>query len=332
MATFNVVSSRVQKMSYSGTKEDKVTCNYTKVFDVEVTDTDGVTPLSDAALREVDVVDVLNASGIPKCNRSMYTVGQFVVPYIICRSVSAEQHPDRLSRWKVTSTWNGEYEGAHPSPVAKSASVDYAPKATMTLGEMERVLYADFSDQKGPPSVKKPILSPSKSWYDEPAVERIATFERKVQQYETSVTYEQARDRRFKVNSGTYTFNNVTYPRYTWLIENVEWTLVTVELSGGGTTSAALMTYTLLYNPMKDNDGNQIGWKDDRILIDTHYLKFQPPLVDPVRTEFKDSALGLQNVGYIDAEGLKRVSQTGFPDSIQFETYETINFGSFLQL
>ena len=112
---------------------------------------------------------------------------------------------------------------------------------------------------------------------------------------------------------------------------------MTVELSGGGTTTAALMTYTLLYNPATarvngttTNQTVQIGWRDDRVMIDTHYLI--NPFEKDSRTEFKDSALQLQNIGYINFDGTKRAIQTGPPDSIQFDTYETINFGSFLQL
>jgi len=335
-ATYAITLRRTQKMDYKGDKEDKIDLNWRLTYDVEV----GGVPAVD-----VDVIDVLNCTDtstgfiLPRANRTMYSKGGNIIPYLICRSVGANQNADNLSRWTVDTSWEGQYEGGNPEPEAKPASVtDISPKVVTELGEMERVLYGDFSDQVDGQE-KKCIRSPSKSWYDEPSVERIATFKRTIQQYESSVTYEDARNRRFKVNKNPYIISGVVYPRYTWLIEDVKWTNVQVQTTGGEVT-AALMTYELLYNPTVDYKGTAIGWKNDRVLIDTHYLDIIGPDTSPVggpppkvrRTEFRDSALGLQNHGYITSLGYKRDSQTGRPDSIQFETYRDINFSLFLQI
>lgn len=285
---------------------DQLSIDWTTSYSVDVT--------SDVAFdfSTLSEYDVITASGLPIVNRSVYLSNNKIIPFVICRDKKGKQDPKRKQRWTVACKWKGIRKAggseSGDAPIAKpNALADITPKVVSELGEIERVLYTDKS------STPKPILTPSGRYYSEPAIERIPTLTLKISQYEASITYATMLARKLKVNSGTYRGE----PRYDWLIEDVEAVEVDVELAGG-TTSAALVTYTVTHNPLL------YGWKDDRALIDSHYLDgsvFKP---------FMDGELRSISQGFVEIDGAKKTGTT--PDYDQFETYDDIDFDSFLQV
>lgn len=295
-----------RSIGFTGTK-DQLTITWTTQYAVDA--------LSDTLpfdYGDVSPYDVITASGLPVVNRSVYFVDSKIIPFVICRDKKAKMNPKLKSRWVVTCKWQGIRKAggseSDDQPISPPAALtDITPKVVSELGEIERVLYTDKS------STPKPILTPSSRYYAEPAIERIPTLTLKISQYEASITYDQMLERKLKVNSGTYR----SQPRYDWLIEDVEAVDVDVELAGG-TTTAALVTYTISHNPLL------YGWKDDRALIDSHYLDgsvFKP---------FMDGELRSINQGFVEIDGAKKTGTT--PDYDQFETYDDIDFDSFLQV
>lgn len=288
-------------MTFSGTG-DSLSVTWHQDYFVEVS---GVTPSS------VSPYDVLTASGIPVVNRTVYYDGSKVIPFVVCRDKTAEQDKSRLSRWKISTKWtslnrsNSTEAGNQPvSPPA--ALTDFTPRVVSNLGEIEKVLYFDKDN-------KSCYLTPARSTWSEPVIERVPTLQLQITQYEASITYDQMLERKLKVNKTTYRGQ----PRYDWLITQVEAIEVDVQLSGGETT-AAQVTYTLEHSP------HLYGWKDDRALIDTHYLE------SGVRMPFLEELD--QSNGYIEVTGAKRSSQEGEPEYIQYEPFDDIEFSDFLQV
>ena len=299
-ASYSVTTGRNQKMTFSG-EGDQVKITWHQDYYVEV---------SGVAASSVSPYDVLTATGIPVVNRSVYYDGSKIIPFVVCRSKTAQQNPKRLSRWTVNTQWgtdsNKNQRESDNAPIDPPAALtDITPRVQPTLGETEKVLYKDKDN-------KQCYRTPAKSIWTEPVVERIPTLELKITQYESSITYEQMLERKFKVNKSTYRGQ----PRYDWLITQVEAVETQVQLSGGATTCAQV-TYTLEHSP------HLYGWKEDRVLIDSHYLDAgdRKPF-----SEIVDYSTGL-----IDNVGEQLSDQDGEPEYIQYETFADIEFSDFLQ-
>jgi hypothetical protein len=144
-------------------------------------------------------------------------------------------------------------------------------------------------------------------------------FELKITQYEEGITYEDMIDRKFKVNKKSYR-NKLPL---SWLIEQVEAQEVEV-LTTNGPTLSALVTYTLLLSP-----DEEYGWQDVRGLFDSQFLTVANDF-DSAK-QFQNLQPGTQSIGYIKLDGTKRADQTGEPDYIPYEIYDTIDFDSFLR-
>ena len=297
-ATFTVNDARAEEFGYSGTA-DSLTGTWNKDYQVDVSGTE-------AEIRDVQRHDVLNATGLPTVNQSVYTIDGEIVPYMVCRSKVGRRNPERLGRWDIKTMWRGTIttDESDFEPMTPPATLGgISPIETARLGETEKVMYEDINS--------KACLTPNDQFWAEPMVERIPTLVLQISQYESSLTYDQALARKLKVNDDTYR----SQPRYDWLITEVEFTEVTVQLSGGPTT-AALVTYTLEHSP------HLYGWKEDRALIDTVYddsgdLK-----------AFADDGYGAQSYGFVSVTGAK--SATLVRD--QWELQNEIDFSSFLQV
>ena len=150
--------------------------------------------------------------------------------------------------------------------------------------------------------------------FDQPFVERLATLQLRITQYEASITYEQMMERKLKVNEATYR----TKVRYSWLITEVEASEVTVQLAGGPTV-AALVTYTLELSPLP------YGWKDERALLDTHHY------LNGKKIAYKDDELATYTICKVNNVGVL-IDQDDLPEYDRWETYDTIDFGTFLQV
>lgn len=306
-AVYTVSTGRNQKMTFAG-QQDSIEITWHQDYFVEVSN------LTAVQIAAVSPYDVLTASGIPVVNRSIYTNDGKIIPYVICRGKTAEQDPQRLARWKVSTQWKAtrktNSEETDNQPIAAPAALTaITPRVVAKLGETQAVLYEDKQ------ATPKRYLTPTGNFYAEPAIERIATLTLQITQYEpTPLLYADLRNRKFKVNQNVYRGE----PRYDWLIEDVEFTEVDVTLSGGVTT-AALVTYTVSHSP------HLYGWKDDRALIDTQYLSGSDKL------DFQEGQLRSQGIGLITVTGTKKTDQTEAPDHEQFEPFETIDFDSFLQ-
>jgi hypothetical protein len=269
--------------------------------------------------RRVDAVDIIDAEDsvteamLPQVNRTVYTTASGKVsPFVLCKKKRAKRDPAAWNVFKVSTSWKnivaGNLGGGAPAPADPPDELtDITPQVKFELGEAERVIYIDKSE------TPKAILTPTKNFYAEPAVERIATQVWKISQYEESVTYDQLQSRRFKVNDNTFQGAS----RYDWLVENIEASEVEVVLAGG-TTTAALVTYTIIQSPFLH------GWKDDRALIDTHYL------VSGKKIAFVDDSVAASTFGFIASDGTRKAPGTIVPDRIQFETFDDIDFSTFL--
>lgn len=306
MASFTVTDARKEEMTFAGTA-DQISITWHKGYFVDVT---GVADPAD-----VRAFDVLTAGGLPIVNRSIYTIDNRIIPYVVCRDKKARRNPSRLDRWEITTKWTASLKStseADNTPIAiPDALSDISPVITQSLGETERVLYEDKTSTTDDP---RPILTPNGNFYSEPAIERLPTLTLQISQYEESITYEQMLERKLKVNESTYR----SEPRYKWLVEQVEAVEVDVLLTGGLTT-AALVTYTVTHSP------HEYGWKDDRALIDSVYDDGSGNLI-----AFQEGALKNIPYGFIESDGTQKSGSK--PDHEQFETFDTIDFESFLQI
>lgn len=264
---------------------------------------------------DVDPYSVATASGLPVVNKSIYSFDGKVIPFVICRNKTATQVEGNGLLWNVSCRYRAvlptnSSEGNNVPIDPPQSLTDITPQETPELGETEKVLYVDKSE------TPKKIQLPSGNWWAEPAIERIPVLRLKITQYEESVTYEQLLERKLKVNETTYRGQ----PRYDWLIENIEPVEVDVTLASG-TVTAALVTYTLALSP------HLYGWKDDRALFDTVYLD------GATWKPFLDGDPPTLRPATIDVTGaLKSNGTATTPDYVQYETYDTIDFSTFLQV
>lgn len=308
MATYTVSVARdeVGNFTSQGNRQDSMKVGYNVNYYVDVTDPNP---------ENIGPFDVMGASGLPKVNRTIYSNNGYILPFLICRTKSAKRVANRIDRWLVSTTWgsSGNQQREPQIPQAAPAAItNISPLVEAQVGYVSREL---FTDKKTNPQV---IELPTGNEYDVPAMEQIGTLTLRITQYESSLSYETMIGRMKKVNQNVYRSKE----RYTWLIQNVEGYEVDVVLSGG-TTAAALVTYTIEYSPLVDDGGSAYGWKDRRKLIDTHYL------AGGEKISFTDGTLGLRDVGLIETTGEENT--TGVPQFDLFETYETIDFDSFLQ-
>ena len=301
--SYEVVEEREEAMDFSGEKDTlKITWNKTYTVEVTATDPDKV--------KDVSIFNVMRASDLPVVNRSVYRSGDKIIPYVICRNKSCKRDKDRLSRFYVTTKWstsaNDDQNESDNTPEDRPASVtDITPRVESTLGEVEIVRYKDKDD--------KVCLTPTENFFDEPFVERVPTLELRITQYEDSISFQTMLDRKLKCNESTYR----SHPRYDWIIEDVEAHEVDVELDDDSTVSAALVTYTLSYSPFL------YGWKEDRALIDTHYLESDK------KKAFRDDEHRTLTTGFVTTSGAKKEGDE--PDYDQWEMQDTIDFDTFLR-
>lgn len=302
-------------MNFTGTS-DRVTVTWSTSYAVEISDP--VDPTFNPAT--ISPYDVLTAPGLPIVNRSTYVVGANILPFVICRKKSARQSEQRASRWIVSAEFTAYNESTNdeannqPQPLPESLS-DLSPQEVPTLGEVERVLYFDQSDQDNGGNLPsgRPVITPTGHLYDEPLIEKVPTLEIKLAQYESSITYEEMLRRKNKCNETTYRGHG----RYKWMIKEVEATEVVVQLRSGP-VEAALVTHTICFSPREN------GWAEERLLIDTHYLDGAGDKV-----LFIDKELGSTYAGNINEDGTRRDAL--IPLATYFEAQGTIAFGDFLQ-
>ena len=304
--TFAVSERRARGPFKVSGKGDRVDITWQTEFNVIV----GTDASDDIAA--VNPYDVVSATGLPVVNVSIYYFNNEVIPFVICREKTARQDGDASAKWVVTASYKsftGNQTEAQNTPVAPPVALSsLGTSEEPSLGEMEKVIYEDKA------STPKKILLPSGAFFAEPVLERVPILTVKLTQYESSITYQQMLDRKFTVNDDTYR----TKAAGTWLIEHVEASEVSVQLSGGA-TSAALVTYTLIYNPTSE------GWKKALALVDNKILSggvFKPYL--------DDSDPPMQALVFVDSTGAKKGTQT-VPDYVEFQVYDDTDFSAFLQ-
>jgi len=305
-------------MSFDGSG-DKLKITWEIVFHVLVVDPDPLLPsYYDAGASEFEI---MTAPGLPITNASVYVFDGKIIPYVICRKKTAKQSSKNAALWEVSCSYDsGDVENNKESdnqPQDPPVDVtDITPREEVTIEFEERVLYKDKAD--------KNVLTPTGNFYAEPLVEQLPILVIKLTQYEASITYQQMLDRSKKANEATYR----TKPRYSWMIDSVEAVDVKV-LTTGGEVTAALVTYTLKYNPRTN------GWKEDRLLVDTHFYAVDGGGViildgtQPRKVAFTDIQSFGNTTGFIDATGKYKSGST--PDSETYETMDTLTFSGFLQ-
>lgn len=308
--TYNVEELRTgRQMSFAG-KNDSVSITWTNEYRVQVEASGG------DEVKDVDPYNVTTASGLPIVNKSIYYFGGQVIPFVICRNKVATCNDKALGEWKVKctfKTFTGNQTEAENQPLAPPAAVtDLGTAEQPSLGEIEKVIYEDKS---GTP---QKILLPSGAWFAEPVLERIPVLTIKLTQYESSITYQNMLDRKFKVNDATYRSKAAG----TWLIEHVEASEVSVQLSGG-LTDAALVTYTLVHSPLSE------GWKKSLALIDNvvNTGTAMSPTWEPY---LDDSEPPVRSLVLVDSDGIKKGTQTA-PDYVEYQVYDDTTFSTFLQ-
>lgn len=302
-------------LSFQGT-DDKMKIQWSRKFRVDVTATGG-----DVA-EDVSEYDVLTASGIPIVNRSVFYRNGQIIPFVICRGKDAKPMKDNRARWIVTATYRSEDanqdESSNQPQDPPAALTDITPSEEPSLGQFEKVLYVDKNGTD--------IRLPSGNMYTQPVVEMVPTLQIRITQYESSITYEQMLERKYKVNSSTYRTKGAGQ----WLISEVEATEVDVVLSGG-TVSAALVTYTLDLSPHEYYDRNTsqfvtAGWDVPMMLVDNLHLegsKWKPAMIDERgRVQF-----------FVDDTGAKIGNGiSGNPDYEVYRVQDSIDFSTFLQV
>lgn len=301
MPTYSVKQARDQSLQIKGKdNNEKVSYDATFFVDVSGSAPSGVSPYA-----------VATATGLPKVNKSAYSIGGQILPFCICRSVTASPLPNAINRWVVKAKYE-PVTSAMQTPIASIVDLtDIDPVVTSDLGEIERVLYAD----KDSVTPKPASITPSGNFWSEPVVEKIPTLELKISQYESSITFDTMLARKFKVNSATYR----SQAAHKWLIKDVDATDAEVELTSG-TVNAALVTYTLALSP------NSYGWKEQRALLDSQFINAAGK-----KELFQTDKPPRADIGYITISGQKRASQSGEPDYIQYQVYDETSF-SFLQV
>lgn len=313
MATYTVTQARNQRMSFSGS-DDQVKITWHSDYFVDVTLGVGET------IADINAYNVLAADGVPIVNRTVYEVNNKFIPFVLCRSKNCRPHEQKQTRWIVSaqfeSSINGNQNEKDNTPIAKPNSIfDIAPRVVPILGETQKVLYVD----KKPDNPQECARTPSGNFWSEPIVERIPTLGLQITQYENYISYDELLRRKLKVNKSTYR----NQPPYDWLIQDLKPTEVEVPLASG-TVKAVQITYTVEHSP------HLHGWKIDRALFDTQFLT---DVNDKSSAKlFKNNTPGSKNVGYITVTGAKRASQTGEPDSIQYQPQDRIEFNDFLQI
>lgn len=311
--TYDVCTRRTENAQMSkGSQRDALRIAWNVTLDVYVSDPEN----PDFQPGDVTTIDVLFAPGVPIVNRTVYYQNGLIIPFLVCRDKTATRDPSNASHFIVncrfdTGTANNNTEGDNQPQTPPAALTSIAPREESQLLEEERVLYVDKS------SSEKPCLTPTRNLFDSPFIERLPVLELRITQYEASIDYQTMLDRKFKVNEGTYR----TKPRYSWLITEVDATEVEVQLAGGPTL-AALVTYTVQLSPF------DYGWKDQRALIDTHYLDETD---GDKKKAHRDDELDTYTIVKVDFFGYKIPDQSGKPDYGEWETYDTIDF-SFLQV
>ena len=305
VATFTVTEGRSVSMGVTGTK-DSLAATWEKEYFVDVS---GIDP----ALVGDD--EVLTASGLPTVNQTTYSSNGRIIPFIICRSKKAIQHPQSRGRWTVSCEFKSPENqsgkesdyGSQEPPVALS---DITPHEVPIFGEYEKLLYEDHADD---PVV---IRTPSGGGWREPVMEKVPTLTLQITQYEASpVLYSTLMNRLYKVNDDTYRGE----ARYKWMIIKLEPTAVKVELAAG-LTDAVVVTYHVALSPQT------AGWKIERALYDTKHFD------GTIWKEFQDGELRSTNYGPVDSDGYALAGP--HPIAPQYVTYEQqpdIDFGSFLQ-
>lgn len=265
------------------------------------------------SLADVTEFDASQATGLPIVNRSIYyseNSGK-IIPFFICRSKRGRRNDKKISNWTFKSTFksfeNNPSESGSTPEDPPDALTDITPKEQPFLEETERVLYQDLA------STPKKIQLPSGAYFSESVRRRVPIFGLKLTQYEASLSYDDYVDRRFKFNDDTYRSKDA----HSWIIENIEPSEATVQLSGGSTT-AVLVTYTLLHNPLPE------GWKRSLALIDYKHLvsgKFVPNMEGNPLTA---------SLCFVDDTGAKKETQD-VPDYVDFQQQDEIAYDDFLQ-
>lgn len=306
--TFTVCERTDESGGYQrGSKKDSLTTTYRVDYLLEASDpADG-----NFDPRNVDVFDVLASNQLPIVNFSTYlTKGGLIIPYLVCTSKRATRDATRRSRWLVNTEWTTgqQNDTSEDQPETPPDNLtDFTPKVETSLGEREWVRYSDKDN--------KTCLTPTGNEFDSPFVERIATEQRRVTQYEASVSYQTLRTRYLSMNQASYRGEAAR----TWIVTGVEPANVQVLLSGGPTT-AVQVTYTLEFTDRPD------GWLESRALIDTHFLV----IPGDFKTPFTDDVLRLNTSGKIDLAGHKLNDQSAVPEYDQWRMQNEIDFG-FLQ-
>lgn len=278
---------------------------------------------------DVNEVQVGCLSSLPVVNRSTWVSpdGLMFMPFAVCRSKSVSRNSSNPFLFEVSCEYEtGDSDGEQCAAVPPTTIDEIAPQVTANVGSYDRVLYTDKAGKQcwqfegtGTP-------------FSNPVMEKIPTLQLVIEQFEASITYEQMLERSFKTNSSTYRNKG----KGLWLIGAVKAVEQTVQLAGGE-ANVVKVTYPVslserfFYPPGKAvAEGNKTIYGHETVvpLVDTSY--FENGEVLPRFSENGGKVIS----GYINEDGTKREPANDVdkrPDYLRFKSFDSINFGSFLQ-
>lgn len=298
----------------TGDDKGKLQFKNTLIYDVEVD-----TP-SEAA--SATYFDAITATGLPKVNLSVYSIGTKWIPYSVCRSKSAKQDPKRISRWQVTCEFiSPKSEGGEEdnTPQDKPASLaDVEPTIEYSTETIEQMTWEDIDGNA--------ITNPVGEEFAEPVMKPVTNVVATLTFYVATFPWENLALHGNKVNDATWN----TKARYRWLITDVRRVKAKIPIAGDPDAlpdpipdtelDVFQATYTIKYTPLTH------GWRESRLLIGTKYLAVN---TDPIADAelFLIEKENTPTTGFLNLDGTKSAT----PVYQDFEHIEELDF-SFLPL
>lgn len=254
----------------------------------------------------VTAVEAAAAPVLPRAGKSVYYENGVVIPFLVCTNKTARRKEGHRRLFDVQVNYSGNGDQAGPPPINVS---DIAPQVEYIVDERQELTHTDVNGKK--------CLTPTGNMYNDSFMKRFGGKVRKVTQYELSLSHNQMAARMLAANSTGYAGE----PIYSWLITAVEARDVEVTLQSG-LTDAVLVSYTLRHTTLPH------GWKENRALIDSHYLMLANDL-GTKRAHF-DKELRSYSSVVLNPDGTKAADQN-VPQYDQWELLNKLDYATFLQ-
>ncbi len=258
----------------------------------------------------MNAVDSVTGYQVPKVRRSIYFHNGQVIPFLMLASKDCKRNPNDATAFDIQLGYQ-HLESEEQNKQAPPSDISgYAARVVPEIGTATRVRYRDRND--------KICFLPTGNWFPQPFIEEVGTLRLKITQYEPSISYETMLNRKKKCNTATWRGKGP----YTWKIQDVQGSNAVIVLANPNpelppiTQLVAQLVYIVEYNPFPE------GWRDERALIDTHYLETANDKT--TKKPFTDR-IGVTNpTGFVKTDGT--IASPQVPNYDQWEIQKTINF------